>query len=521
MSKDLYLDLLKGFKEIAEDVYASADTVEMIDKYLEDAERRNAATDNQAEKEVVMEQDIFEIEDGVLLKYRGQGEKVVIPDDVRMISYDAFVDCTTLREVFISKNVLHIKRASFSGCENLECIIVDPENPVYHSMDNCVIETDANILVVGCKTSVIPSETSIIGEYAFYNCSGLASIEIPESVTVIMQYAFCECGALKSIRIPRLVKEIDSFAFEGNNFESIYVDKENVNYHSAGNCLIETAFKRLITGCKTSCIPNDGSVMLIDHAAFGHCTGLESIEIPDGVTCIAGDAFCDCSSLRSVVISKTVNDIFSYAFNYCESLENIQVDPENPVYYSKGNCLIERSSRTLVAGCKSSIIPVDGTITRIGDHAFCGCKELTKIEIPDVIEYVGHSAFWGCENLASVSIPVTAVRMEDSIFGMCDSLESIVVPGSVVNLGELFFGYCDNLMNVIISEGVNSIDDYAFDGCKSLRHITIPDSVTHIGESVFEDCYMLVITANEHSYAANYALEHGIELKCIATDAAR
>ena len=113
MSSKLYLDLLKGFKEVAKDINVSEDTVALIDQCLIDAERG---------KEDIMEQDVFEIEDGVLLKYHGQSEKVIIPDTVRMISYDAFVDCTTLREVFISKNVLHIKRASFSGCENLECI---------------------------------------------------------------------------------------------------------------------------------------------------------------------------------------------------------------------------------------------------------------------------------------------------------------------------------------------------------------------------------------------------------------
>ena len=86
-----------------------------------------------------------------------------------------------------------------------------------------------------------------------------------------------------------------------------------------------------------------------------------------------------------------------------------------------------------------------------------------------------------------------------------------------IYIGVEAFFECDNLMEVIISDGVKNIDNYAFDSCKNLRHITIPDSVTHIGENVFADCYMLVITAYEHSYAAVYALEHGIGLKCIAS----
>ena len=35
-----------------------------------------------------------------------------------------------------------------------------------------------------------------IGEYAFYGCSGLASVTIPESVTSIGNYAFYGCSSL-------------------------------------------------------------------------------------------------------------------------------------------------------------------------------------------------------------------------------------------------------------------------------------------------------------------------------------
>ena len=81
---------------------------------------------------------------------------------------------------------------------------------------------------------------------------------------------------------------------------SITVEQGNVVYHSAGNCIIVTASKTLIAGCKNSIIPNDGSVTSIGDYAFYDCGGLTSITIPDSVTSIGRSAFEDCSGLTSI-----------------------------------------------------------------------------------------------------------------------------------------------------------------------------------------------------------------------------
>ena len=59
----------------------------------------------------------------------------------------------------------------------------------------------------------IPSGVTSIGEGAFYQCSGLTSIDIPSSVTSIGSTAFIRCAGLTSIDIPNSVTSIGSLAF--------------------------------------------------------------------------------------------------------------------------------------------------------------------------------------------------------------------------------------------------------------------------------------------------------------------
>ena len=60
---------------------------------------------------------------------------------------------------------------------------------------------------------MIPSSVMIIGQGAFYGCSGLTSVIIPSSVTSIYGYAFYGCSSLTSVTIGSGVKHIYNRAF--------------------------------------------------------------------------------------------------------------------------------------------------------------------------------------------------------------------------------------------------------------------------------------------------------------------
>ena len=145
------------------------------------------------------------------------------------------------------------------------------------------------------------------------------------------------------------------------------------------------------------------SVKLIGNSAFYSCSGLCSVPIPGSVTEIGGSAFEDCISLSSVTIPGSVTSVGNYAFSGCSSLESIIVANDNKVYHSKNNCIIETESKTLIAGCKNSIIPSDGSVMKIGDGAFQNCTGLTSVTIPDGVTSIGESAFYGCGKLNDIT----------------------------------------------------------------------------------------------------------------------
>ena len=407
---------------------------------------------------------------------------VTIPDSVTSIGSRAFFNCTGLTSVTIPNSVTIIGDSAFYNCTGLTSITVADGNTKYHSSGNCLIETASKTLILGCNTSVIPSDGSVtnIGNSAFYGCRGLTSVTIPDSVTSIGGNAFYGCKGLTSVTIPDSVTSIGGNAFYGckgltsvtipdsvtsigarafficisltsvtigngvtiigeeafwkcTGLVNITVAVGNTKYHSSGNCLIETASKTLILGCKTSIIPSDGSVTSIGRNAFYDCTGLTSITIPDSVTSIGNSAFdgctgltsvtipdsvtsigwaafSGCSGLTSVTIGNGVTSIGNRAFDGCKGLTSITVAEGNSKYHSAGNCVIETATMTLFLGCKTSVIPTDGSVTSIGNNAFDGCKGLTSITIPDSVTSIGECAFFGCTGLTSITFNGTIAQ---------------------------------------------------------------------------------------------------------------
>ena len=116
---------------------------------------------------------------------------------------------TRIKSIILPNSVTSIEPEAFFNCSNLSSIIIESGNSYYDSRNDCnaIIEKSTNTLIVGCKNTIIPNGVTSIGKNAFYNCSGLTSINIPNSVKSIDSRAFAVCSDLTSITIPDGVTE--------------------------------------------------------------------------------------------------------------------------------------------------------------------------------------------------------------------------------------------------------------------------------------------------------------------------
>ena len=81
----------------------------------------------------------------------------------------------------------------------------------------------------GLTSLNLPAGITSIGNQAFQFCSGLTSLTLPTGITWIGSYAFCNCSGLTSLNLPAGITKIYDFAFNGcRGLTSIYVYAEKV-----------------------------------------------------------------------------------------------------------------------------------------------------------------------------------------------------------------------------------------------------------------------------------------------------
>lgn len=278
------------------------------------------------------------------------------------------------------------------------------------------------------------------------------------------------------------------------------------------------------------------NLQYIGKGTFMLCS-LSEITIPESVTHIGDRAFIGCS-LKSLHIPDSVIFIGDGMVSECRSITSLTVGKNNEKYYSVNNCIIERDTKTLIAGCNTSVIPSDGSVTKIANESFGLGNNCKNITIPEGITEIGDWAFQYCEGLESIKLPNSITSIGEGAFYGCDAVTEISIPNKPISVGAKAFGgtewyhtrpagvvYLGNHaiacndqvpVDIVIKDGTLTIADGIWRS--SLENITIPKSVIHIEEDAFTSCAggksfpaeNLTVHCYSGSYAETYCKRKGL-----------
>lgn len=143
----------------------------------------------------------------------------------------------------------------------------------------------------------------------------------------------------------------------------------------------------------------------IGFSAFGHCSQLQSISIPESVHTIGLLAFTNCESLKDVVIKAPIKQL---------------------------------------------------------DRTFTNCILLSQVELPSTLCHIGESVFNSCTSLSNISLPMRLNSIGKNAFGFCKSLEKIVTPIGLASIDENAFEYCTKLKEIHLAPFIKYIAPNSF-----------------------------------------------------------
>ena len=209
-------------------------------------------------------------------------KNVLIPSSVTKLGADVFNNCTSLKSISIPDSVTEMDNYVFSGCTSLENVKLPSaqKSITFGMFENCS----------SLKEIELPNTVTNIQSYAFSGCTALENIKLSDSLTKIQDSAFKDCTSLASISIPEGVTSIGSSAFE--NCDSLTEVSININ----------------------------GS---IGSRAFYDCDGLTAIRLGDGVTSIGSSMCYGCDSLSDISFGKYIETIPDSAFRLCQNLTSV------------------------------------------------------------------------------------------------------------------------------------------------------------------------------------------------------
>ena len=413
-----------------------------------------------------------------ILNYTGEAQrrcekitKVILPDSVTEIGASAFKRCKYLTEVNIPAGVTVIKASTFAGCRQLVQThlpegLISVEAAAFngcYSLEQIDLphglEFIGNLAFAGCrnlKTLEMPDSLTEMGREAFAGCASLETVYIPGSLGVIPDEAFSR-SPLKNVQIGYGVTTIENKAFQGADFETLVLPDSVTSIGSDvfKSCKtlknltlpsgLENIGVRLFEGSDAIVYNVYEGMNYLGNAdnpymvlVVGVNEEITNLTVHDQTRWIAAKytsgknvhSECLLPNLRSLHIGKSVEYIEQGVFASTALLTDIQVSPENKTLHSQNNCIIETESKELIIACKTSTIPDDGSVIRIGVWAFAFQQDRKLVIIPDAITHIEGNGFMFSPNLEALVIGSGVEIIEHDQLIACDNFARIYYMGT-------------------------------------------------------------------------------------------
>lgn len=276
--------------------------------------------------------------------YKNSELKAVnLPNSILHIGLFAFYGCEKLQSIRIPKSVNDIEAGILNACNAVTSIIVDKENKVYDSRNNCnaIIHTATNELIIGCQNSTIPNTITRISDMAFQGIWTLTSIDIPNSVTSIGDAAF-KCTGIKELVLPNSVIYIGMYAFNSCGYLTNITLSESLEsiqfavFEDCSNLTSITIPASVVSIDAYAIYKYIGEVSIyllsptppyIDGISFSHkwVKNFATIHVPVGYkdTYKNNDAWKDFTIIDDIVIPENVTAISTLKYNSSTPNEKI------------------------------------------------------------------------------------------------------------------------------------------------------------------------------------------------------
>ena len=422
---------------------------------------------------------------------------------ITAITAEAFAGNEAITSIVIPSSITSIEEGAFLGCTSLRSLTVDPENPIYMAVGNCLIRREDGTVVAGCRTSVIPDSTDVvaIGNGAFRGVTTDTPLVLGPHIERIGKGAFAECHATSITLSEHASLKIGEGAFLGCTADILW-PKTNMTaipedaFSGALSARIDipegisVIGKRAFLGCTAlEAIDFPASLYKVESYAFGRCTALTSLELP--ALRIGDYAFADCTGVATLTIASGTSSIGCYAFRGMSLVTELDVPYVSSIYYGAFSGFTSLTDLT-VRGLR--FYNEDGYHTPVirtlfGERYETPPESIRRLTII-ASDTLGQTGVFLCKGLEELTLDCP-LEHETSV-GSCEKLRKLTISSLEDHtLADVLGTGLGALREVVILKG-ETLADRAFYNYAGLTHVTLPSGMTAIGDKAFEKCRDLV-----------------------------